>query len=238
MTAQQLVLAHGLKTYTVTQTFYSSTNWTAPATTTKIDVLTGQGSGGSSDSSSNNTYGYAYLMGNPGCQANPAGLDWSTIYNYANEILNCANQGGSPTCYYSRVYAITGAGPSNNYQVPSCGESSWGEYYGFNAQRSDTVVGGSAYLSSFGNPPTSGLATHSPGIYKGWYIYATFYYYGGPGGASSAFGYTFPGGGYSGGVGYGAPGPYTYNNVAVTPGQTYSIGVSNFVQITYSYQGP
>jgi hypothetical protein len=239
MTAQQLVLAHGLKTYTVTQTFYSSTNWTAPATTTKIDVLSGQGSGGSSDSSSVNWYGLAGIQGFPWCLPNSYGsLDWSTIWNYANEIKNCANQGGTPTCYYYRKYDITGIGPSNDNQVPSCGDHAWGYSGIFNSQRSDTIVGGSAYLSSYGNPPTSGLAQHFPFVNQGWEIYATFYYYGGPGGASSAFGYTFPGGGYSGGVGYGAPGPYTYNNVAVTPGQTYYIGVSNYVQITYSYKGP
>jgi len=238
MTAQQLVLAHGLKTYTVTQTFYSSTNWTAPSTTTQIDVLTGQGSGGSSDSSSNDYYGRTGIQGVPWCCANSAGLDWSTIYSYATQIYNCANQGGTPTCLSSAVYSITGSGPSNNNQVPSCGEHSWEPYFGFGTTRSDLILGGSASLNSYGSPPTSGLAQHSPNVSKGWIINATFYYYGGGGGASSAFGYTFPGGSYSGGVGYGAPGPYTYNNIAITPGQTYSIGVSNFVQITYRYKGP
>jgi hypothetical protein len=94
-------------------------------------------------------------------------------------------------------------------------------------------------ITTIGAPQTSGNITYAgtSGLDE-WIIYVTGYVHGGAGTAATALGQTFPGGGYSGtypnGTGTAAT-TTTYTNVAVTPGNSYSIVVPSGGTVTLQY---
>ena len=106
------------------------------------------------------------------------------------------------------------------------------------------VAGGTSAYLALSEFPKSGVSASSVITYadvssSGSYINLVFlqYNYGGPGtGASATIGttYTFPGGTYSGGVGYPSVGA-TYNNIPVTPGTGYSITVPSGGSVSITY---
>jgi hypothetical protein len=237
--------SEGYKSYhkkvLTTYTFPGGTStFTIPQNVTSLVSVIGQGGSGTSDSSFSGNYNQTFtaVTNYGGPYNNPPYADWSSLYSAAVSTLNAINSGApasrpfpSGTMAYKEIIII----PSNYWNGPIQDNNTY--IWGNNPQISGTMS-----LQNYGSVPTSGPITcnqingGSPytTVSAGWYIttpYTTTLF--GYGGAdSTGFGYTFPGGAYSGGAGYGAT-PVTYNNVSVNPSQTYTVVNNGSVTITY-----
>lgn len=222
----------GKKLNLTTVTFPSgTTTWTAPPGVSLLVSAVGQGADGTSDFADPNPSVVAGGITVSGNRPNGAfnTLDWGNLYNL---LVPYIGSGGVRT-QTARVVTwglgtnslTTTLNPTTDaiYTLP--------EYvYG-----TTSIVG----YRQFGGttPPTSGQVLDSffdtpGGDDAGFRLQVYYYYYGGPGANTTAFGLTFPGGAYSGGTGYPAT-PTTFTNVAVIPGTTYTIVNNGALTIQY-----
>lgn len=202
-----------------TATFNSSGSWTAPAGVSNLTVLTGAGGTGI-----------------------PFSESWATSsIGYAAYSYETSSTGGSvdntPTYEGVTGYAEAVLASINNSTADRT--VVWAAYrYFYNPTTYKTIVE-SDYVSrrirgtavKYVGPWDN--TTYQPvrGIGSGWYMAAEQYFSEGPtaGGTSSAFGNSYAGGAD------GPATPVTTNNVAVTPGQTYTITVASGGYVTFQY---
>ena len=217
----------------VTVTLTSSQTWTCPAGITSINLY-GKGQDGASDSNAG-----AYVMftasREPVYTPNNPYLDWSTIYS-GHAAAKASVTAGS---YLSSSFVIW-------HDYPISAANKWADVSKYTI--ADLGIGlSSVYVVSapgatynYGAAaPTSGNVTSAfVGGYTGWGADFTIKAPGGAGAATTGFGKTFAGGGYSGtypnGVG-GTGSSATYNSVTVTPGTGYPLTIPSggSIQITY-----
>lgn len=203
-----------------TATFTSSGSWTAPIGVTNLIVLTGAGGTGTPASSGwySSSLGYiAYSnewSGSLGSlSAAPTYLD---VYDSSTSTLSGLNSStGDRTIAWGPVRFYYNPATTKTYTV----------YEDFVTKRvRGTIVQSSGPWDNRSYQPVLGIG-------NGWYI-AGEQYFEEPattGGDSGAFGNN-----YAGGNG-GAATPVTTTNVAVTPGQTYTITVASGGYITFQY---
>lgn len=204
------------------QTFTSSTTWVAPAGVTNLVAVIGRGGSSTSDyigGASANSAG----VGNAGSGsgANSLPISASAVYGPVETAASLLNNGGySSFPVYSRSFTFY---PNNTFNFSDSGGGSFGLY----------SVAGSWSVS--GGPFSGNLSYGDSASYV---AVGSAYYPGSSGGSSSAFGYTFPGasqsGSYPNATGQSAT-PVTYTNVAVTPGNSYSISVASGGSVTIQY---
>ena len=178
-------------TFNVTTVSYtSSTTWTAPAGVSNILTLVGVGSDGTSDSWQGNPVSYSQVIKmTQGFDRNFVAPTWDTLYNNYTSDLAIVTAGG------------TGIRTINTHSISyySYPDGSWG---GFSSPLT-YIIRGTATTQTAGYTQTSGTIVHNTlnDNWNGFYVKAEMLYSGGPGSATTAFGYTFPGGGYGGSTG-------------------------------------
>lgn len=197
----------------VTQTFYSSTTWTAPATTTKLESLTGAGGTGTPAGSSRvyerNTL-TAILQTASGTGPNSGYASWETLKNYANAAAASINSGAA---------TYTGCAISQ-WTTPSI---THGVYTGSYPCPTSYVSGSATATAESGN--SAGAVTSSGYFALAWDVpYAAT-----TGGSTTAFTKTFVGG--TGG----AASPSSHSNLTVTPGSGYPLSIASGGFVTISY---
>lgn len=200
----------GLRHYTFPP---GTSNWTAPSGVTNLVSATGSGANGSPGGWSLGSIGVVVVSPTSSPIAN-SGLTWQSVQNAISNIIASASSPiGSPTTtsYYETQFTVD---PSNdsNYTVTAFG--------GYTVQ-------GTAYATN----PTVPYSLTSPLLAgQSFSTDITTQIYNAPAGgaATVGFGESFPGG---------APGGYapstTFTNIAVTPGNTYT--VTNNGSLTISY---
>lgn len=268
MSLLQVLVSGGLRDITVTQTFTSSTNWTAPLSTTSVTTLVGKGSDGGG-------YYTAEIPERPSGWFSPFSNTRSyTVqqsakpYNYANGyIVN-----GQPVGSYSSIHpsnksgslCLKDCGGGGNQKYAGAGGN--GDWYNpsYTGSRFEAVASFSddfgvsgddsrfetscpttfqtlhnemqGVIDSFNNSAGgTTITTVTPHYYtRSYRAYQAGYwtYYGGS--DSNGLGYNFPGGASNT-----AATTSTYNNIAVTPGATYSLSIpgGGYLQLTYTYRG-
>ena len=169
------------------------------------------------------------LVGRPlsGSGGSLSSLNWDTVYAAYQANYSAFGSGSTPrtiTFTYKYWYAYSD-----------------GTFALIENSSPIYTVRGSPSIQTFGSPSTTGAVTYGslgPNSTNGWRVYGDTLNSGYAGSNSTGLGKTFGGGSYSGGTGYPAS-TTTYYNVAVTPGNTYSIVVpsnssgTGLVQITY-----
>lgn len=217
----------GIKLNVVSQTFTSSTTWTAPATVTNLLAVIGKGQDGYGTYQTNTTLSFATITNSgSGSGSNSLPIPWSAVANTTNITVSRFNT----TSYNPTFTAVDRA-----FTFYSNNTFSWVDgggvfpYY--------VVTGTWSLQSSSGAPnPPSGNATY--GATGGYYASGDYLAPGGSGANTTGFGFTFPGGGVSGSypneTGNAAT-PASYNNVAVTPGASYSLSIPDNGYITIQY---
>lgn len=203
----------GKKRVLTTVTFPSgTTTWTAPPSVSNLLTLVGKGQDGSAGGVYPAAFFYTYQFSTTGITyANPAPVvpvSSSCTYdiiNYINSLSGLQYIGGQSfsPCLLGFISAIDGSWVTTA-SFPTDPVSWTGGGW---------VIGGTAYLGVAG--------ANAFGV--GYDAYAFPF----TGANTTAFGYTFPGG-----VEVPAS-TITYNNVAVTPGATYTIVNNGSVTITY-----
>jgi hypothetical protein len=215
------------KTLNITeQTFTSSTTWTAPPGVINLIAVIGRGGSSSSDSQGSiNVANVGVSNSASGSGANSLPISAAAAYNTANICANIYNAGG----YQQAVYAFERSFTFYSNNTFSWTDSNtWGTgtfpYY---------LVAGTWGL--VGTPLSGSL---SYGSYFSYAAAGDVIYPGSSGGSTTAFGYTFSGasqsGSYPNATGQSAT-PVTYTNVAVTPGNSYSISVASGGSVTIQY---
>lgn len=224
-----------------TVTYTSNATWTVPAGVSNVLTLVGRGSGGESDRWEYKFF-FSYINAFADISFPPSTsptADWSGLYAVAQNNLATLNAGAPGIRTATGLsYSYNIAQGNGLYRI-SNEPSSGGPY----------TIRNSAVLYQKGISQTSGLITFNS-LYppaggtneSGWRIDCEYLITGRAGSASTGFGYTFPGGGYTSstpgsGVGYPAT-PITYNNIAVTPGQTFSLVIPSGGSIAISYLAP
>lgn len=212
-----------------TQTFYSSTTWVAPAGVTSISTLVGKGQDGTSGGYSSDLVGQVRVavFVTPGSYDPPppdwsnigGSLDWSAPYGNEQSFLSDLNSGAPSVrskTYYFCFYQYYGT-PYNAWYTT-----------GVRPNIGVTIQG---YATANSTPPSSGVIPISSNIFNSYLISADTYHPGSAGSSTTGFGYTF-----AGGAADTAATPVTYNNVAVTPGASYSLSIPSggYIQITYA----
>jgi len=210
-----------------TDTYTSSGTWVAPAGVTNLVVLEGRGADGygsyqdaiTLDSTSISNYV-------SGSGPNSLPIPWSAVANTTNTTVSRFNASNYNPSYqfFNRDFFFysnnTFSFSDNNQTFP---------YY---------VVTGSWSLQSSGSAPNPPSGSASYGASGGYSAYGLYIAPGGNGAASSAFGYSFPGGGVSGSYPNETGDPASavgYNNIAVTPGASYPINVAGGGYVTIQY---
>lgn len=210
-----------------TVTFTSSGTWVAPAGVTTVTALSGAGSAGTG------SYNAAALVDFSSVESTVSGsgpnglpIPWSAVANTTNITVSRFNASNyNPSYQYNNrsftFYSNNTFAFSDNYETFP--------YY---------VVTGTWSLQSFGsapNPPSGSAAYGASGSY---YAYGLYVAPGFGGDASTAFGYSFPGGGVSGTYPNetGDPAsPVSYGSFSVTPGASYPINVAGGGYVTIQY---
>lgn len=201
-----------------TATFTSSGSWTAPVGTTNLTVLTGAGGSGTPFSegwyTGNLLAAYSYSTSDTGGSIENTPT-YEQVTSYAESVLGDLNSSTADRTKYWTVYRYF-YNPSTYKTIV---ESD------FTSRRMRGVV------TKYEGPWDNKSGQYVQGIGGGWYMRAELYSSEAAttGADSTAFGNT-----YAGGVG-GAATPVTTNNVAVTPGQTYSISVGSGGYVTFQY---
>jgi hypothetical protein len=216
-----------------TYTFPSGVNtFTTPRNVRRILTATGKGSDGVSDygvekeSGAVFVTGYLYEWGyihahSPGSQPYSWADAWSDINRIVSDI-NAATPGyyGSEYDSYNfddTTYAVKthatgpGEGEAWTFPVKPSVQIQWHTYNNTTPQTSGSVDGSAS----------------------GWWsAQASYTQSGNAGSSTTGFGYTFSGGGYSGGTGSPAD-TTTYTNIVVTPNTTYTITNNGSLTIQY-----
>lgn len=213
-----LTIASGNKRL-VTETFYANATWVCPATTFRLESITGKGTDGSPGSSYASSTGPAFL-GNyitSGTGTNSGAGTWDQLMAYAQAAFNSINAGGATSC---TTYTVAHyPNPSSTYSIVPGGVVNFG----------GSTVAGSAFFTYGGGAAASGIISSIGTITINFQIGtgAT------NGSSSNGFGQIFPGG-----VG-GAAGPVTYvsptTNLATVPGNSYNMTIFSGGYITISY---
>lgn len=206
----------------VTVTLTSSTTWVAPAGVTNLVAVIGQGGSSTSDyigGASANSAGVSNAGSGSGPNTLP--ISASSVYGPVDTAASILNNGGySGFPVYSRTFVFY---PDNSFSFSDSGGGSFGLY----------SVAGSWSVS--GGPFSGNLNYGDSASYT---AVGQAYYPGSSGGTTTAFGYSFPGasqvGSYPNATGQSAT-PVTYNNVAVTPGNSYSISVPSGGSVIIQY---
>ena len=219
-----------------TVTFTANGTWTVPSGVGEVAVLTGAGSPGVSDfTNTQNRNICAVLQWPPGITT-PVTYTWQNLIDYCQGFANTMNS----TSGVQSITVPSGTNAQNGVRINSSnlGDQAQTTAFGWNLVY---VGGGGSAVLSFADFPPSGVSASSVITYadtppSGSYINLSFlaYNYGYAGNPSSALSYSFPGGVYSGGIGYPAV-PDTYNNIPVTPGTSYSITVPAGGSVSISY---
>lgn len=197
----------------------NNSNWVCPAGVTSV-TIEGKGADG--------TTGWKSWSANVNAQAdlystfpNPPYLQWSTIKAAADNLAAFLNSGGTG----DRTKTF------DDHQVWYVGANdSWETYPGSSAIR----INGTATVETMSSPPATGNVTKTqieaiggyPGASVGYYVSYQMWDTTN-GGSSTGLGKTFPGG-----VG-GAASITTFNNVAVTPGNSYPMVNRGSLTIKY-----
>jgi len=215
-----------------TYTFPGGTStWTAPTGVTSILIATGKGAAGSPSSSGSTSVYITWDVATDttGPYTNAPYAQWADLYNAANANISALNAGGSGTrampsgLYNTRTNLISTNyynGP-NNFGVSYAGDSQTiTGTFSYTTYRSPLTSGNIlySYVSPSGGTQSSGWLINLPYDYV---VNAT------TGDSTTGFGKTFPGG--TGG----AASDTTFNNVAVTPGTTYTIVNNGALTIQY-----
>lgn len=192
-----------------TVTFTSSQNWTAPSGVAMLIVLQGKGQDGADDSYATETFS---LISGGGSSYVGGPRARSTDLNFALGQAGNFSGSGNRTVNYS-VRGVSVSDPNNVYISTISASAS--------------VTGSPTISSGSGSGNWSGgLDDNATYVDVSILVNQNDGYVGND---TTAFGQTFSGGFY------GSAAPHTYNNVAVTPGQSYSINVASggFVTIQY-----
>lgn len=195
-----------------TVTFTSSTSWTAPAGVTNLTTVSGRGSNGQPDFWTPTWVSRASVfINNWGNLANAPYANYADVYNEAVSFANYLNSFGTGPRTISIPDNKQWRVSLNSSPVDKWDTTGPGYYTGY--------INSAAYVETYGNP-TSGNIVSSGGInFLVYDVYAEVLVTGAAGTASTGFSQTFPGGAASGGTA-----PITvFNNVAVSPGTSYSI---------------
>jgi hypothetical protein len=197
----------------VTETFTSSQTWVAPAGVTRLEVLVGRGQNGTPDSTSNGSAAVMVVdyLDYPGVPLGfPVGsVDWSTVNGVAPDAVNTLNAGGNGTIPYLILLKYSDGAE---------------KLYDYTTNFFDVIPGSASYGTS-GGWQTSG-AIHNDGTATAFWQSTVN---GTTGAATTGFSQTFPGGVE------GAASPVTYNNVPVTPGNSYPLTIPSGGQIQITY---
>lgn len=217
-----------------TVTFTANGTWTAPGNVAVVTTLYGVGQAGVSDSTTTSTTYGAFSVERIVAASGGSTHDWSELRALYDNFASTYNSGSGVVSSFS--YPLSNGGRVGTDDTFSSGNwTTSGTGSGTNLVRGSVAI-------YYNNAPTSGTITYAdvntiktntgqyPLLQYNW----TVYVYGSAGGDSTALGYTFAGGAYSGGTGYPAT-PATYNNVSVTPGASYSVVVPSGGQVQISY---
>lgn len=191
----------------VTETFYSNTTWTAPATTSVN--LSGKGTNGTSFTTLGTSQPIFSINYRTDTNTGSGSVTWSNFTPTLNSKVSDLNADGVASWTFTEVDVWPDGKNTVTGQTP--------------ISVSDAIPGS---VSASSNMPASGPITQSGSANIN-------YDYRGPGEAGVAatgFGRTFPGGA----VGQTAP-TTTFNDIAVTPGQQFvlNIPVGASISITY-----
>jgi hypothetical protein len=219
-----------------TVTFTSNGTWVVPSGVGEVLVLSGGGSPGVSDYTQPDSRTICAVLRWPPGVTTPITYTWQNLIDYCQGFVSTMNA-------TSGVQAITVPSAINAQNGVRINNSNLGDQNQTTAFGQNLIyVGGGGNASlSFTSFPPSGVSASSTITYSdtpsgGSYIGLGFlaYIYGGPGSPATALGYSFPGGVYSGGIGYPSVGA-TYNNIPVTPGTSYSIVVPSGGSVSITY---
>lgn len=210
-------------------TFTANGTWVAPTGVSNVISASGKGAPGVSDYVGNVYSGQYYVDAVSQTQGFAPYGNWANLYaSYTTGLSQIAKTYpayGPSVFLYFDLYLVDSA-------------SRWSRSLFSPADLSGTYITGYT-ATSIGSPATSGNMVYSSltGV-DGWGISISGYIAGGAGASSTALGQTFPGGGYSGtypnGTGTAAT-TTTFTNVAVTPGNSYSIVVPSGGTVTLQY---
>lgn len=206
-----------------TVTLTSSTTWVAPVGVTNLVAVIGQGGSSTSDYVGSASAASAYVT-NAGSGSGPNSLpiSSSSVSNQPDTVAGLLNVGytASSISTNTRVFTFY---PNGTFSFSDSG----GGTYPLTPVNGTWSVSGSASSSSLNYGDSASYTAVGQA-----------YYPGSAGGSSSAFGYTFPGasqsGSYPNATGQSAT-PVTYTNVAVTPGNSYSVTVASGGSVIIQY---
>ncbi len=210
----------------ITQTFTSNTTWVAPANTNNLITLVGEGQDGTPQTwQTFNSLG-AVVQAVTNCTPPVYGatLDYSVPYGQAQGIQTTAsgwttNPAGQSVSSFVRTYIYSWCPATSDWRVLAISFSG--------------IVRRIGTVSLVGTMPTSGTVPTPPASQQEAFCNNIEFESspGTTGASTTAFGYTF-----AGGVNVPAT-PATFNNVAVTPGASYSIVVPSGGSVTITYIG-
>lgn len=206
-----------------TTTFTSNGTWVAPAGVALVLVLSGRGQDGSPTPYNYTTQYWAspYVS----TLGNPPYLTWDTIYTLATSngsVIGSYIGGYGPSSFLGAAGFYIGTGDT------------WGQYIDSYEDFSGLIVDSVGTITTQGYTQSSGnivKSSLSPGV-NGFNFIINFTIPGFLGASSTALGQTFPGGNSG-------PAPVTtFNNIAVTPGNSYPIVVASGGYVTIQYLAP
>lgn len=219
-----------------TVTFTSDGTWVVPGGVGEVVALTGAGSPGVSDSTGTAGVITTQAATTTGSYPNPITRTWQDYISYIQGFVNTMNAGSGVQTITVPYYTSNGVLINSSNNGTQALTTSGGVVLTYVAGGGNAVIGQSYF-------PPSGVSPSSVINYADVSLAPVFgiiiisyqqYVYGYAGADSTALGYTFPGGVYSGGTGYPAV-PATYSNIPVTPGTSYSITVPAGGSVSISY---
>lgn len=211
-----------------TVTLTSSTTWVAPVGVTNLVAVIGQGGSSTSDYISGTSVAFVSVTNTAsGSGSNSLPISASAAYNTANTCASVFNAGG----YRQATYAVDRA---FTFYAGSPGTFSWSDSFPYGTGTFPYYLVAGTW--SLQGSPLSGNLNY--GDSASYYATGNAYFPGSAGGSTTAFGYTFSGasqsGSYPNATGQSAT-PVTYTNVAVTPGNSYSVVVASGGSVIIQY---
>jgi hypothetical protein len=200
-----------------TVTFTTSGTWSAPVGVSNVSTISGYGQDGSA------SYGSSTFTFNaaPGFGTEAPFAQWGDLYSAAVSTQSAL------------ASSVGNYGPSSflgAIGIRVASDNKWGVLYESYDDLSYAIIDTvSAVFAGSGSPQTSGNIAYSGLSFSAWNVSAGYHAPAFVGAASTALGQTFPGGSY------GPATTTTYTNVAVTPGNTYTISVASGGSITIQY---
>lgn len=210
------------------QTFTSSTTWVAPAGVTNLVAVIGRGGSSTSDYQGGISVANVSVSNSAsGSGANNLPVSYSSVANTASICASVFNAGGYRQATYALDRAFT-------FYAGSPATFSWSDTFPYGTGTFPYYLVSGTW--NWTGSPLSGTLTY--GSSASYYAYGDVIYPGSAGSNTTAFGYTFSGasqsGSYPNATGQSAT-PVTYTNVAVTPGNSYSISVASGGSVTIQY---